>query len=51
MKENLNRALTQDLASCLDEEAERMVASATTEDYLEAVKAFQEKRPPVFKGR
>jgi len=51
MKENLNRALHQDLASCLDEEAERMVAGATTEDYVEAVKAFQEKRPPVFKGR
>ncbi len=51
MKENLNRALVADLQSCLDVEAERMVASAFTEDYVEAVKAFTEKRPPVFRGR
>lgn len=51
MKDNLNRALRDDLEPCLDVEAERMVASATTEDYLEAVRAFGEKRSPVFKGR
>jgi enoyl-CoA hydratase/carnithine racemase len=51
MKENLNRALSADLQSCLDTEAERMVAGAFTEDYVEAVKAFTEKRPPVFRGR
>ena len=51
MKDNLNRALTQDLAACLDTEAERMVQSAQTEDYLEAVQAFAEKRDPTFKGR
>ena len=51
MKDNLNRALVHDLASCLDVEAERMVQGAGTEDYLEAVRAFQEKRPPVFRGR
>jgi enoyl-CoA hydratase/carnithine racemase len=51
MKENLNRALTEDLQSCLDVEAERMVAGAFTEDYVEAVKAFTEKRKPVFRGR
>ncbi len=51
MKDNLNRALSQDLASCLDTEAERMVQSAQTEDYLEAVQAFADKRPPTFKGR
>jgi hypothetical protein len=28
-----------------------MVQSAQTEDYLEAVAAFQEKRAPVFRGR
>lgn len=51
MKDNLNRALTEDLASCLDVEAERMVEGATSEDYLEAVAAFAEKRTPVFTGR
>ena len=51
MKENLNRACQLDLASCLDFEADRMVRGATTEDYLEAVAAFAEKRTPVFQGR
>ena len=50
MKENLNRALGESLRSCLDAEAERMVQSATTQDYAEAVRAFQEKRAPVFRG-
>jgi enoyl-CoA hydratase/carnithine racemase len=51
MKDNLNRALLGDLESILDLEADRMVDGAQTEDYLEAVAAFAEKRPPVFKGR
>jgi 2-(1,2-epoxy-1,2-dihydrophenyl)acetyl-CoA isomerase len=51
MKDNLNRALTAGLRECLDVEAERMVEGAMTEDYLEAVAAFSEKRAPVFKGR
>jgi enoyl-CoA hydratase/carnithine racemase len=51
MKDGLNRALTESLESCLDLEADRMVQSAGTEDYLEAVQAFQEKRAPRFRGR
>ena len=51
MKDNLNRALTHELAECLDVEAERMVQGAQTDDYLEAVAAFSEKRAPIFKGR
>jgi enoyl-CoA hydratase/carnithine racemase len=51
MKDNLNRALDTDLEACLEIEARRMVASAQTEDYLEAVRAFAEKRSPGFKGR
>ena len=51
MKDNLNRALTTDLSAILDIECERMVQGAQTDDYLEAVKAFQEKRTPEFKGR
>jgi enoyl-CoA hydratase/carnithine racemase len=50
MKENLNRALGEGLRSCLDAEAERMVQSATTQDYAEAVSAFHEKRAPLFRG-
>jgi enoyl-CoA hydratase/carnithine racemase len=51
MKDNLNRALTESLASVLDVEADRMVMGAQTEDYLEAVAAFAEKRAPVFRGK
>ncbi|RIK96368.1 MAG: enoyl-CoA hydratase [Proteobacteria bacterium] len=51
MKQTLNRAVTEPLESILDAEAERMVAGAQTEDYVEAVAAFGEKRAPVFKGR
>ena len=51
MKDNLNRALSADLQSCLDLEAERMVQGALTEDYREAVRAYVEKRPPVFRGK
>jgi enoyl-CoA hydratase/carnithine racemase len=51
MKDNLNRALAHDLEACLELEAERMVASAQTEDYLEAVRARAEKREPAFRGR
>jgi enoyl-CoA hydratase/carnithine racemase len=51
MKSNLNRAITDSLETCLDIESERMVAGAFTEDYVEAVKAFTEKRKGVFKGR
>jgi 2-(1,2-epoxy-1,2-dihydrophenyl)acetyl-CoA isomerase len=51
MKQNLNRALTEDLQTCLDYEADRMVRAAFTDDFSEAVQAFQEKRTPRFKGR
>ncbi len=51
MKENLNRALSEGLEACLETEAERMVAGAFTEDYVEAVKAFAQKRKPEFRGR
>lgn len=51
MKEALNRALDEGLDPILDLEAQRMVESATTEDYEEAVRALRDGRDPVFKGR
>ncbi len=48
MKENLKRALTADLKTCLAMEADRMVRSTRTEDHQEAVRAFLEKRSPRF---
>jgi enoyl-CoA hydratase/carnithine racemase len=51
MKENINRAVTSDLRSCLAMEADRLMRCAATDDHKEAVKAFMEKRQPVFSGR
>ncbi len=51
MKENLDRALRSDLRTCLAHEAEGLVASAQTQDHGEAVRAFMEKRKPIFRGR
>ena len=51
MKKNLDRALREDLHSCLAREAEGLVASAGTSDHREAVRAFVEKRKPAFEGR
>jgi 2-(1,2-epoxy-1,2-dihydrophenyl)acetyl-CoA isomerase len=50
-KENLNRALTCDLAAALDAEASNMVRSMTTQDHIEAALAFVEKRPATFTGQ
>jgi 2-(1,2-epoxy-1,2-dihydrophenyl)acetyl-CoA isomerase len=51
MKENLNRAMAGEVDDCLDLEATHHVHCAATEDHREAVKAFVEKREPVFNGR
>ena len=48
MKENLNRALTQDLKTCLDLEADRLMRAQSSPDHAEAVRAFLDKRPPRF---
>ena len=50
MKENLNRAITCDLATALDAEAANMVRAMSTADHREAAAAFVEKRSPVFRG-
>ena len=51
MKQNLDRALREDLPTCLAAEAAGTVASARTEDHREAVRSFMEKRKPTFQGR
>ena len=50
MKEHINRAVTGDLRSNLAMEADRLIRCAATSDHKEAVKAFVEKRTPVFTG-
>jgi len=50
MKENLNRAITCDLATALDAEAVAMVRTMSTADHREAAAAFVAKRSPVFRG-
>ncbi|MDA1075204.1 MAG: enoyl-CoA hydratase [Proteobacteria bacterium] len=52
MKENFNRALSAgDADDCMDLEATHHVHCGQTEDHRQAVKAFVEKREPVFQGR
>ncbi len=52
MKENISRAAgSASLQECLDAEATHHVHTGLTEDHRNAVKAFVEKRTPVFRGR
>ena len=52
MKENVRRACGgASLQECLDAEATHHVHTGRTEDHRNAVKAFLEKRSPVFRGR
>jgi len=52
IKENINRALEgAGLTECLDLEATHHVHASYTQDHKNAVKAFVEKRKPVFEGR
>jgi 2-(1,2-epoxy-1,2-dihydrophenyl)acetyl-CoA isomerase len=51
MKENLNRAMNGDVDDCLDLEATHHVHCGQTHDHKNAVKAFVEKKEPVFEGK
>jgi len=51
MKDNLDDVPQINFDTALEREAHRLVSSSQTEDHREAVRAFIEKRPPVFKGR
>jgi enoyl-CoA hydratase/carnithine racemase len=49
IKDNLDLALSADFLTSLDHEAERMVAAASTTQHAEAVRAFIEKRAPMYR--
>ncbi|GAB4364393.1 MAG: enoyl-CoA hydratase-related protein [Deltaproteobacteria bacterium] len=49
-KELYNRALFQPLETQMEEERQRIAASARTTDFREGIRAFLEKRPPAFRG-
>jgi 2-(1,2-epoxy-1,2-dihydrophenyl)acetyl-CoA isomerase len=51
IKENINRALIADLATCLDAEATNMITTMLSEDHRSAVAAFVAKTDPTFVGR
>jgi enoyl-CoA hydratase/carnithine racemase len=50
MKDNLDDALAVDFPTALDREAARLVRCSETADHREAVRAFVDKRKPVFRG-
>jgi len=50
-KRALNKSVSSDLETVLEYESYLQEIAGATEDHVEAVKAFLEKRKPVFKGR
>jgi enoyl-CoA hydratase/carnithine racemase len=51
IKDNLDHAVSANFLDSMDQEAENMVRSARTTDHKEAVRAFIDKRKPVFVGQ
>jgi len=51
MKKSISTSFTRDLMETLDIEADAQVECAKTEDLMEGIKAFIERREPQFKGK
>jgi enoyl-CoA hydratase/carnithine racemase len=51
IKRTLNQGLETDLWTHLDQISSHIAAIRSSEDHAEAIRAFKEKREPVFKGR
>ena len=49
IKDNLDLALSANFLTSLDHEAEKMVLAASTAQHTEAVRAFIEKRAPMYR--
>ena len=47
----INKSLDNDMISHLELESKTAAWSAGTEDFIEGISAFVEKRKPVFKGK
>jgi enoyl-CoA hydratase/carnithine racemase len=50
MKDNLDHAITAGLLESMDCEADNVIRTQLTVDHREGVRAFIEKRKPVFEG-
>lgn len=50
-KSLINRALQIDFSTCEQLEIMSAIVNATSEDYAEGMRAFNEKRKPLFRGR
>jgi 2-(1,2-epoxy-1,2-dihydrophenyl)acetyl-CoA isomerase len=51
IKTMLNKSFESDLETCLDREATMQGIAVSTNDVIEGITAFLEKRPPEFKGK
>lgn len=50
-KRAMNKAMTSTLMDAMETEAQLQQLASESQDFVEGMKAFQEKRPPVFQGR